>query len=100
MAGPVWTSPGASAETKIGHGIGVPHAFWKVAVVLPPNATAGDVAAESPVVAAIMPNVEGIASDGWIKYRTTLAAIERRIGYHALSRVRAEVLSALREKAQ
>ncbi len=73
----------------------MPQAFWKVVVVLGPGQGPADVTASTPVLAAVMPNVEGIESDPWIKYRTTLADVERRSGYHLLGTVPEAVRSEL-----
>ena len=91
-AGPIW---GPSPPTTIGHGIAVPASFWKVAVVLAPGQGAFDVTASTPVLAAIMPNVEGIADEPWTRYRSTVAEIERQTGYRLLGRVPEKARAAL-----
>jgi len=70
-------------------GIAIPVAFWKVAVVLPPTWTAADVGPSTPVLAAVMPNRDGIHGDGWRRYEATLAAVELAAGYGLVSRVHA-----------
>jgi endonuclease G len=79
----------------IGHGVAVPDAFWKVVVVLGPGQGAADVTPSTPVIAVVMPNVDGIASKPWASYRTTLAEVERRSGYRLLGAVPEAVRSAL-----
>jgi len=64
VAGGLYTANPAT----IGHGIAVPQACWKVVVVLGPGQGPADVTPTTPVIAVVMPNVEGIESDLWIKY--------------------------------
>lgn len=85
-AGPVW---GPGTPQTLRSGIAVPVAYWKVAVVLAPTWTAADVGPSTPVLAAVMPNRDGIHTDGWKRYETTLAAVEKTAGYGLVSRVRA-----------
>lgn len=81
----------------IGHGLVVPDAFWKVVVVLAPGEAAADVTSKTPVIAVVMPNVEGILNDPWAKYRSTLADVERRSGYRFLTALPESVHSALQQ---
>jgi endonuclease G len=86
VAGPVWpTDP----PDTIGPGhVAVPVAFWKVAVVLAPGAGPEAVTRSTPVLAAIMPNRDGVHADGWRRYETTLADVERMAGYRVDTKVR------------
>ena len=70
-------------------GVAVPVAFWKVAIVLPPTWTAADVGPSTLVLAAIMPNQEGIHANGWRRYEATLAAVEKAAEYGLVGHVRA-----------
>jgi endonuclease G len=71
----------------IGHGVAVPEAFYKIVVVLDRGQGARDVTRDTRVIAVIMPNKTGILDDAWGKYRASVGEIERRSGYHFLSRV-------------
>lgn len=92
VAGAIW---GAHPKTIAAGHVAVPEAFWKVAVVLPPSAGAADVTSDTPVMAAVMPNEEGIGHKKWTTYRTNLRSAEQRGGWHVLVAVRAEVRAAL-----
>ena len=93
-AGPVF---GPKPET-IGRGVAVPEAFFKIVVVLERGQGAADVTAATQVIAVMMPNVTGIMDQPWWRYRTSVAEIERRTGYHFLDRVPEDVRRALESK--
>jgi len=76
----------------IGHGVVVPNEFFKVIVILEAGQGPSDVNESTPVIAVIMPNVEGLMGEGWETYRTTVDEIEKKTGY--------ELLSALPESVQ
>lgn len=83
-------------EQLRGGKITVPTNVWKVIVVMPPNATnAAQVNNNTRVIAVNLPNVEGIKSDDWRKYRTSVRAIEQATGYNLLSDVPANVQNTL-----
>lgn len=76
----------------IGRGVNVPETFWKVIVVLPRKGmNATDVTEDTEVIAVDMPNRNGIRSDDWRKFITTVDAIEKRTGYDFLSNVPAKI---------
>jgi endonuclease G len=93
-AGPIYDPQPAT----IGHGVAVPVAFWKVVVVLAPGQSAEDVTPETRVIAAIMPNAEGIGEQPWTRYRTTVAEVESRSRYRLLGRVPESVRAAIEVK--
>lgn len=76
-AGPIY----GQSPPVIGHGVAVPEAFFKIVVVLGRDQAASDVAANTRVIAVIMPNVTGILDQPWGKYRASVGEIERRTGY-------------------
>ncbi|MFT3764687.1 MAG: DNA/RNA non-specific endonuclease [Minicystis sp.] len=82
-AGPIF---GPNPET-IGHGVAVPESFFKIVVVLDGHQGPTDVSPSTRVIAVIMPNVTGILDQPWGQYRTSVAEIERKTGYHFLGRV-------------
>jgi endonuclease G len=67
--------------------VAVPRATWKVVVVVRRGRVPADAraVADVEVLAAIMPNVAGIAGRPWRDYRTTVDAIEAATGYDLLS---------------
>lgn len=71
----------------IGKEVAVPDSFFKAIVVLDRGQGALDVGEATRVIAVIMPNKEGILSEGWGKYRRTVDEIERRSGYDLLPAV-------------
>ncbi|APR86650.1 sugar-non-specific nuclease NucA [Minicystis rosea] len=93
-AGPIY---GTNPET-IGHGVAVPESFFKIVVVLDRGQGPADVSAATRVIAVIMPNVMGIMDQPWWRYRTSVAEIERRTGYHFLGRVPEDVRRTLEAK--
>ncbi len=95
VAGPVW---GPQAKTIAGGKVAVPLAFWKVAVVLARGQSAADITAETPVMAAVMPNDEGIEHTKWTTYRATLRETQRRAGWQVLTALSAEQRTALEGK--
>jgi DNA/RNA endonuclease G (NUC1) len=87
VSGPVGTggtgSSGAASTIAGGH-VTVPASTWKVALVLADNGTNDDISrvtCSTTTVAVIMPNVQGIISDPWTKYLTTVNAVETLTGY-------------------
>lgn len=83
-------------EQLRGGKVTVPTNVWKVIVVMPPNATnAAQVNNNTRVIAVNMPNAEGIKSDDWRKYRTSVRAIEQATGYNLLSDVPTNVQNAI-----
>jgi endonuclease G len=88
---------GAQPKT-LRHGVAVPDAVFKIVVVLAPGQGPRDVTAETRVISVLIPNVTGIASDGWGKYRTSLEAVERASGFAFLTDVAPGVHTALAAK--
>lgn len=78
----------------------VPAACWKIIVIVP-EAGADDLAkitAQTRTIAIIMPNDNTQVDDQWAGFRTSVAEIERRTGYHFFDRLPVEVARALKEK--
>lgn len=90
-AGPIWDEHPAT----IGHDLPVPTAFWKLIVVQAPGDGAGAVSPSTTVIAAVMPNADGILHASWTNWRTTLREVEARAGYRLLGRVTPAVHDAL-----
>jgi DNA/RNA endonuclease G (NUC1) len=79
-------SNGSFTTIANGH-VTVPSSTWKVALVLP-QATGDDTArvtCSTRTIAIIMPNVQGIRSDPWENYLTTVDAVEALTGYDFFS---------------
>ena len=77
-------SASGNTITSIANGhVIVPASTWKVALVLP-QATGDDVSrvtCSSRTIAVLMPNMQGIRSNPWQTYLTTVDVIEQLTGY-------------------
>lgn len=69
------------------HQIAVPHANYKIIVVLERGQDAHSVEPNTPVIAAIMPNRRDASLHDWPFYQVSVRAIEEATGYDFLSRV-------------
>jgi endonuclease G len=81
-------SAGAAA-TIAGGEVTVPSQTWKVALVLPKD-SGNDVArvdCSARTIAVIMPNIQGIRTNPWETYLTTVDAVETLTGYDFFSNV-------------
>jgi endonuclease G len=85
----------AAEPPRIGRGVAVPDASYKVLVALPRGATVRDVDARARAFAVVVPNRAGIARDPWTKYATTVRAVEGTTGYDYLTRLPRAVQDAL-----
>jgi endonuclease G, mitochondrial len=85
-------------ETLAGGKVTVPNRIWKVIVVLP-NGTgdAARVTTATRVIAIDTPNSTSISSS-WGSYRTTVDAIEAKMGYNLLSNVSSTVQSVIESR--
>ena len=99
IAGPVYTknriAPGVDglgflASTTQPKRIAIPDSIWKIAILVPDvrdgtTVTLGDV----DVIATMFPNsgtgTSSSASNAWLPWKTTIAAIQRSTGYNFLS---------------
>ncbi|MGA7617679.1 MAG: DNA/RNA non-specific endonuclease [Thermoanaerobaculia bacterium] len=87
------------AETIAGGHVTVPSSTWKVALVLP-KMNGDDVSRVTAAVRTIaidIPNVQGIRTDPWTKYLTTVRSIEDRTGYDFFSNVPEIVQNSIEE---
>ena len=85
-----------SAEpARIGNGVPVPSAFWKVAVVVERGQATPD--ASSRVIAAILPNEANVSHD-WRAYKTTVAAVEKAAELRLFANLREDVRRVLEAK--
>jgi DNA/RNA endonuclease G (NUC1) len=83
-AGTGGTGSSGAATTVAGGNVTVPASTWKVALVLPDNGTNDDISrvtCAATTIAVIMPNVQGIRSNPWTTYLTTVNAVESLTGY-------------------
>lgn len=87
-------------RSTIGKGqIAVPAALWKIVVVLDrPGLGIESVTEQTPVIAVLMPNEQGIKELNWQRYRTSIDAIEQRTGYDFLSNLPESIQASLEAK--
>jgi endonuclease G, mitochondrial len=86
--------------TTIGKGkISVPAAFWKIVIVLDrPGLPLDSITADTPVIAVIMPNQQGIKTANWQTYQTSIDEIEKQTGYDFLPNLAEPIQAALEAK--
>jgi endonuclease G, mitochondrial len=79
-------SNGGVTTTIAGGNVTVPAQTYKIAVILPIGTDdVNRVTTSTRVIAIIMPNVQGIRTNDWRIYRTSVDAIETATGYNYLS---------------
>jgi endonuclease G, mitochondrial len=82
------TGSAGSATTIAGGNVTVPAQTYKIAVILSNGIDdVNRVSTTTRVIAIIMPNVQGIRTNDWRIYRTSVDAIEAATGYNFLSNV-------------
>ncbi|WP_439883073.1 DNA/RNA non-specific endonuclease [Pontibacter sp. MBLB2868] len=86
-------------KTTLANGkVTVPNRVWKVIVVLPVGTgDASRVTSSTRVIAVDTPNSNSVSST-WGSYRTTVDAIEAKMGYNLLSNVSSSVQSVIEAK--
>jgi endonuclease G len=89
----------ATNPKRIGHGVAVPKASYKIIVQLRQGQVASDVKAETKIIAVVMPNEPGVSAHQWTDYLTSVDAIERETGYDFLSRVPRDMQDIVEAKA-
>ncbi|MCS6807600.1 MAG: DNA/RNA non-specific endonuclease [Bacteroidota bacterium] len=78
--------------------IAVPSHCFKIIVVLESGQGVRDVNENTTVIAAIMPNVEGIKKEQWRQYQTTVDEIEQQTGYDFLTAVPQKIQEAIERR--
>ena len=63
------------------NGINIPASTWKIVVALQPGRTYPSTSG-STTIAVLMPNNQGIRSNSWQTYQTTVSNIQSRTGYN------------------
>jgi endonuclease G, mitochondrial len=77
----------------------VPAVTWKVILVLDkPNAGVVGVDKNTRTIAVIIPNKQGVKSDPWQQYRTSVNEVEKLTGYQFFTNVPAEIRSVINAK--
>lgn len=90
-------SYGARRE-RVKSKITIPTNFWKIIVVLPPNADFSSINSNTRVIAVDLPNISGIKEKNWRDYKTTVRQLEQKTGYNFLSNLPQNVQNELETK--
>jgi endonuclease G len=87
-------------KATVGQGkVLVPAVTWKVILVLDtPNSGVAGVDRNTRTIAVIMPNKQGIKSDPWQQYQTSVAQVEKLTGYKFFTNVPADISTAIKAK--
>ena len=90
-------SGGDGSNGTVANGrVAVPTFTWKVIVVLPEGSNdVARVSTSTRVIAIDMPNTQGIRTNDWRQYRTTVHAIESFTGFNFLSSVPTSVQNVI-----
>lgn len=80
--------------------VSVPTNCWKVIVLVRRGRGLDSIDKSTRVIAVDMPNREGIADDGWEKFRTTVRSIESKTGYDLLSNLSPELQDVLETRIE
>jgi endonuclease G len=85
-------SNGFALTVADGH-VSVPAQTWKVALVLPkaPGDDLTRVTCSTRTLAVLMPNIQGIRTEPWQNYLTTVNAVESLVGYDLFSNLPANI---------
>ncbi|MBV9209769.1 MAG: DNA/RNA non-specific endonuclease, partial [Acidobacteria bacterium] len=79
--------------------VNVPTNCWKIVVVLPQGSNdLSRIDKSTRVIAVDMPNIQGISTDSWDKYLTTVSSLEQKTGYKFFTDLPQDVQSALKAK--
>jgi endonuclease G len=76
---------GYGEKGKLRKTISIPTDLWKIIIVIPENAPMSAINANTRIIAVDMPNISGIKSENWRKYKTTVRNLEQKTGYDFLS---------------
>ena len=80
---------------KLKNKVTIPTNFWKIVIAVPSGT---DINKDTRIIAADMPNVDGIEEKNWRDYKTTVRQIEQKTGYNFLNVLSTDVQSALETK--
>jgi endonuclease G len=83
---------------RIGHGIAVPDASFKIIVALERGHHAADVRGDTPTIAVVMPNQKSVANHAWTDFVKTIRFVEMATRYDFDSRVPRDVQEVIETK--
>ena len=94
----VVAGPGGEASRIAGGRIAVPQYLWKIAIVLPEEASYSDVDGDAGVIAIQMSNSQLAAVTDWRACQVTVANLEDQLGFRFLTNLNESARRALRSK--
>jgi endonuclease G len=80
--------------------ITAPANCWKVVVLLPRGSDPSSVDKWARVIAVDMPNEDGLEHEKWLRFRTTVKAIEQRTGLDIFSSLPIELQRELETRTE
>jgi endonuclease G, mitochondrial len=78
--------------------IAIPDSCFKIVVILDKGQGIKDITENTQTVAVFMPNISGVRSDDWNKYKTTIRKIEQSTGYNFLSEIPQKIQDVIENK--
>lgn len=85
-------------DNSIDELVSIPDSCFKIVVILESNQTIIDINENTPVIAVVMPNINGIRKNKWETYITTVKQIENSTGYDFLSKIKQNIQAVLEIK--
>ncbi|MBI2512564.1 MAG: immunoglobulin domain-containing protein [Opitutae bacterium] len=84
----------------IASGVAIPGYVWKIALVVPNGSgeALDRITTSTRVIAIKIPNIQGVRSDPWTNYLTSIAQIEADTGFTFLTALPSSVANVLRTK--
>ena len=77
-------------NNRIDELVAIPDSCFKIIVVLNKGDKLKNITIDTPTIAVVMPNIQGVRNDEWEKYKTTIRKIENSTGYNFLSNLKQE----------
>ncbi|MEI7584546.1 DNA/RNA non-specific endonuclease [Runella sp.] len=85
--------------SQLDNTVNVPSRIYKIITILPENGTMNDINADTPVIAVDFPNKNSaVQNTGWLRYITTVSAIEKKTGFAFFSNAPTSIQNALQTK--
>ncbi len=85
-------------DNKIKNKIAIPDSCFKIIVIMEEGQGINDVTKDTPVIAVMMPNEDGITDLNWRDYLTTVNAVENSTKYNFLNNVPEEIQNKIETK--
>lgn len=86
------------SQNSINGLVAIPDSCFKIVVVLERGKGLKDISTSTEVIAVVMPNIDGVRSESWEKYKTTVRRVENSTGYNFLSSVPIDIQNVIETK--